>query len=242
MDNRLRRSDCECDSMFIPSGPDSPPNAPPAKPPTAATGASSPSNGATEPEPPLATVRCQRMSGERADVPIRDCPHLRDVRRHLRALWGCSPGTNLSFLHDETRVMLYEESRAYANSPLTVVTGSHPSRRPLSPKREFELHRRGIYIGADGGFLNDRNDVYIVDQQDERPSGPLIAIDYFHGTDPKSGFAVFQYWCERELDDGGVEGEELDLTASQVISSRGWTVQALKKLQQKYRSRRFQRT
>ena len=207
------------------------------------TGASSPSYSATEPEPPLATVRCQQMSGELyADVLIRDCPHLRDVRRHLRALWGCSPGTNLSFLHEETPVMLYEESRAYANSPLSVVAGSHPSRRPLSLERENELDERGIWIGADGALLGDRNVVYIVDQRVERPSGPLITIDYFHGTNPKSGFAVFQYWCERELDDGGVEGEELDLTASQVISSRGWTVQALKKLQQKYRSRRFQRT
>jgi hypothetical protein len=46
MDNRLRRSDCEYDSMLAPtgsSGNDSPPNEQPAKPPTAATGASSPS-------------------------------------------------------------------------------------------------------------------------------------------------------------------------------------------------------
>ena len=110
----------------------------------------------------------------------------------------------------------------------------------LSPKREFEFHRRGIYIGADGGFLNDRNDVYIVDQQDERPSGPLIAIDYFHGVHPEVGEAVFQYMSW--LDDDDMEGEELDLYASQVISSRSWTVKALVKLQRAYRSRRFQRT
>ena len=80
MDNRLRRSDCEYDSMLAPtgsSGNDSPPNEQPAKPPTAATGASSPSAiGLVSPtpaaawtEPPTAATGASSPSGANGTEP-----------------------------------------------------------------------------------------------------------------------------------------------------------------------------
>ena len=95
------------------------------------------------------------------------------------------------------------------------------------------LFQRGAQIGADGTFVNDNDDVYLLDApfQDR-----VTKIDYFHGL-VRIGVPIAKLNC---IDSNGVRYEEDCLAMNMVqLASWGVAVHCITVLQRKWRNRQW---
>ena len=106
-------------------------------------------------------------------------------------------------------------------------------RRQLSEELEKMLFKRTAQIGADGTFVNDNDDVYLLDApfQDR-----VTKIKYFHGL-VRIGVPIAKLNC---IDSNGVRYEEDCLAMNMVqLASWGVAVHCITVLQRKWRNRQW---
>ena len=106
-------------------------------------------------------------------------------------------------------------------------------RRQLSEELEEMLFKRADQIGADGTFVNDTDDVYLLDApfQDR-----VTNIKYFHGL-VRIGVPIAKLNC---IDSNGVRYEEDCLAMNMVqLASWGVAVHCITVLQRKWRNRQW---